>query len=187
MYGDRNGEEVTEADEPMPNNSQSSDRLRAEKFWQSLRCVDVLRLAGVYGPRRSPITTIRQHGVRESYGDQICNRIHVQDAAWAIICAARRDNSSGQGEVFNLSDDMPASREDVFNSASRFLSAGRVFVKKDTRELSQRDINRTSKRVSNEKLKQVLGVSLKYPSYYHGLAHVAALEGLFGDEMARKA
>ncbi len=148
--------------------------------------MDVLRLAGVYGPRRSAISTVRQYGRRESYSDQITNRVHVHDAAWAIICAARRD-VDGRGEVFNVTDDMPASRNDVFQCAVRFLAAGRVHVKWDERELTKRDESRGSKRVSNEKLKRVLGLSLKYPSYYHGLAHVASLEGLFGDEMARSA
>lgn len=88
--------------------------------------------------------------------------------------------------VFNIADDEPATRSEVFDFARRTLSdgeAGKDCQKRLTylealevgeRTPSRRDRDRVSKRVGNARMKEVLRVKLLFPSYREGLRSIAS-------------
>ena len=83
VYGDRDGEWVDENSEIRPNSKRGSRRVKAEEQWLSLfeqegLPVHVFRLAGIYGPGRSALDTIRAGVARriEKPGHAF-SRIHV--------------------------------------------------------------------------------------------------------------
>jgi nucleoside-diphosphate-sugar epimerase len=62
VYGDRAGGWVDEATPPAPGQERSQRRLAAEDAWVAMadtRAVDIFRLAGIYGPGRSPLDDLR--------------------------------------------------------------------------------------------------------------------------------
>ena len=64
IYGDRSGAWVDESYEPRPTRQRSRRRVLAEAQWRAFggrigRPVAVLRLAGIYGPGRSPFQALR--------------------------------------------------------------------------------------------------------------------------------
>lgn len=133
----------------------------------------MLRLAGVYGPRRSALHSVRR-GVRAGGSDAVTCRLHIHDAAAAVIAAARR----GEGGVYNVADDMPATRGAVFAYAGKLLEAAGECVPVGGKSGGERERWRGSKRVCNWRLKNVLGVVLRFPTYMQGLADVADHMGL---------
>jgi len=64
VYGDRDGAAVSEASEVSPTSARGSKRALAEQQWMSLYerhgiPVHIFRLAGIYGPGRSALDSVR--------------------------------------------------------------------------------------------------------------------------------
>lgn len=77
--------------------------------------------------------------------------------------------------MYNLADDLPASRQDVFSYARHLLrndgpAEGTAPANAEARIRTKRDRKRSSKRVSNARMHSELVSELKYPSYLHGLS-----------------
>ena len=74
--------------------------------------------------------------------------------------------------TYNISDDLPSSPADLIDEASRILNIP-PFTEVDFNNANLSSMAKSfysdSKRVSNKKLTNVLGYSLKYPSYFSGL------------------
>ena len=65
VYGNTNGDWVSEIDKPKPLQSRSHKRLNCEKEWiESGLPVQIFRLPGIYGPGRSTFEAIRNQKVR---------------------------------------------------------------------------------------------------------------------------
>lgn len=163
-------------------------RLSAEDNWRGR--ADIFRLAGVYGPGRSALSTLRRDAsvlVRaEEGGDALVNRIFVDDIVQVVAAAAKADREAA---VYNVADDMPASRKAVFTCAKRLLASAGLQPGEDggEKEIGRgRDRVRSSKRVVNKRMKEELGVTLKFPTYMHGLSHLAVVEGLLGGTVVSK-
>ncbi|MEL6793855.1 MAG: SDR family NAD(P)-dependent oxidoreductase, partial [Pseudomonadota bacterium] len=81
--------------------------------------------------------------------------------------------------VYNLCDDLPAPPQDVIGYAAELLGAPpppeEAF---ETAEMSPmaRSFYSESKRVSNRRLREELGVALAYPTYREGLEATLAEE-----------
>lgn len=118
--------------------------------------------------------------------DMLVSRVHLQDIIATITAAGTRNEAMvrADGErtlVFNVADDLPTSRKDVFEYAMELGSKGAT----DERELEQpaertspivlsaRNRDRGSKKVSNSKMKRLLLSELKFPSYREGLQAIA--------------
>jgi nucleoside-diphosphate-sugar epimerase len=146
-------------------------RVAAEQAWTEIARgnVAILRLAGIYGPGRNALVTLRSGTARRIIKPgQVFNRIHVDDIASAIMAAIDRSSSG----IWNVCDDEPAPPQDVITYAAQLMGiappAEEVFA---TAEMSAmaRSFYASSARVSNAKLKRELGVTLAYPTYRHGL------------------
>ncbi|MGY4497524.1 nucleoside-diphosphate-sugar epimerase [Bradyrhizobium sp. GM24.11] len=171
VYGDHAGGWVDESTPPQSGLDRARMRVAAERAWTDTVQGDVaiLRLAGIYGPGRNALVTLRSGTARRIIKPgQVFNRIHVDDIASAIL-AAINHNSSG---TWNVCDDEPAPPQDVIAYAAQLMDiappAEEAFA---TAEMSAmaRSFYASSARVSNAKLKHELGVTLTYPTYRHGL------------------
>lgn len=171
VYGDHAGGWVDESTPPQSALDRARMRVAAERAWTETANGDVaiLRLAGIYGPGRNALVTLRSGTARRIIKPgQVFNRIHVDDIASAIM-AAINHNSSG---TWNVCDDEPAPPQDVIAYAAQLMGvappAEEAFA---TAEMSAmaRSFYSSSARVSNARLKRDLGVTLAYPTYRHGL------------------
>jgi nucleoside-diphosphate-sugar epimerase len=176
VYGDRRGEWVDEERLPQPKSERSKLRLQAEKAWLSLgkdttKTVQILRLAGIYGPGRNALAALRAGTARRIVNpDQVFNRIHVADIS-AVIAALLA--YEGGNEVWNVSDDEPAPPEDVVTYAASLLDIApppEQSLEDAALPPLARSFYDENKRTSNAKIKQKLGVHLAFPSYREGLA-----------------
>ena len=171
VYGDHAGGWVDESTPPQSSLDRARLRVAAEQAWTETAHGDVaiLRLAGIYGPGRNALVTLRGGTARRIIKPgQVFNRIHVDDIASAIM-AAITHNSGG---TWNVCDDEPAPPQDVITYAAQLMGiappAEEAFA---TAEMSAmaRSFYASSARVSNAKLKRELDLTLAYPTYRHGL------------------
>ncbi len=180
VYGDRDGDWVDEASCLSPSGERGRRRLMAERRWLALARehglpVHVFRLAGIYGPGRSQLDALRSGKARRIVKPgQLFSRIHVDDIVRVLIASMARHNP---GTAYNLADDEAAPPEAVIDFAAALLGmAPPPSESFETATLSEMAASfyRDSKRVSNARIKQELGVSLAYPTYREGLRHLHA-------------
>lgn len=180
VYGDRKGAWVDENAAPTPINDRSRRRVVAEDEWlafagSSGKRVQIFRLSGIYGPGRSAIDNLRAgRAQRVVKPGQKFNRIHVDDIAGVLVAAMQRDTPHA---IFNVTDDEPAAPQDVVAHAARLLGleppAEVALEEAELSTMAQSFFNE-SKLVSNARIKEALGVTLRYPTYREGLAAIAA-------------
>jgi nucleoside-diphosphate-sugar epimerase len=175
VYGDRGGGWVDEESDLAPSGDRGRRRVVAEAGWLDLHRrrgvpAHIFRLAGIYGPGRSALDTVRQgRAQRIDKPGQVFSRIHVADLAAVLRASMARPDP---GAIYNVCDDDPAPPEAVIAHACALLGVEPPpLVPIDTADLSPmaRSFYDDNKRVSNRRLKEVLGVTLAYPSYKDGL------------------
>jgi len=175
VYGDRSGGWVDEGSTLEPTGERGRRRVEAERRWLDLRRrhglpVHVFRLAGIYGPGRSALDTVRSGRARRiDKPGQVFSRIHVADIVRALRASMAAPDP---GAVYNLCDDDPAPPAEVIAHASELLGvAPPPLVPFASAALSEmaRSFYADNKRVSNRRMKERLGVRLLYPSYRDGL------------------
>jgi len=183
VYGDRDGGEVDEESELRPTSARSRRRVEAERAWRALHAdhglpMHVFRLAGIYGPGRSPLDAARKGTARRiDKPGQVFSRIHVDDIASVLQASMARPNP---GRVYNVCDDRPAAPAEVTACACRLLGVDPPPLEPfQTAEMSEmaRTFWRDNKRVSNRRLHEELGVTLAYPDYEAGLRAILEAEG----------
>ncbi len=183
VYGDHGGAWVDEDTPCRPVSRRSVQRVAAEEAWARLgaeagRRVHIFRLSGIYGPGRNALENLRAGTARRiDKPGQVFNRIHVADIAGALMASLRRPDA--EGGVYNVTDDEPAPPQDVVAHAAALLGVPPPpLVPFEQAELSPmgRSFYGENKRVSNRRIKERLGFTLRYPTYREGLA--ACLDGL---------
>jgi nucleoside-diphosphate-sugar epimerase len=182
VYGDRGGGWVDETALLQPTGERGRRRVAAEQGWLGLWRdrgvpVHIFRLAGIYGPGRSPFDALRAGTAKRiDKPGQIFSRIHAEDLAKVLIASIERPHP---GAVYNVCDDDPAPPEAVVAHAAGLLGmAPPPLVPLDAAGLSPmaRSFYDDNKRVSNRLIKTELGVSLRYPDFRAGLAAILADE-----------
>ena len=183
VYGDRAGASVDERSELRPSGKRGQRRVAAEAGWRDLwrrRGVPahIFRLAGIYGPGRSPFEALRAGTARRiDKPGQVFSRIHVEDLASVLIASIARP---GPGAVYNVCDDEPAAPASVVAHAASLLGLpAPPLVPFEAAHLSPmaKSFWDDNKRVSNALVKEELGVRLRYPNYRAGLAAILAAGG----------
>jgi nucleoside-diphosphate-sugar epimerase len=171
VYGDHGGGWVDENTPPQSTLERARLRVAAEQAWIDVARGDaaILRLAGIYGPGRNALATLRAGTARRIIKPgQVFNRIHVDDIASAIIAAIRH----GSGGTWNVCDDEPTPPQDVIAYAAELMGVApppeEPFATAAMSPMA-RSFYASSARVSNAKLKRELGVTLVHPTYRHGL------------------
>lgn len=176
VYGDQGGGWVDETTPPAPSGERGRRRLAAEAAWLALGQrsgipVHIFRLAGIYGRGRSALDAVRAGTARRIVKPgQVFSRIHVADLAAVLEASLAQPRA---GAVYNVCDDMPSPPDEVIAYAAALLGVTPPPLEDfATAALSPmgRSFYDDSKRVSNRRIKEELGVALRYPSYREGLA-----------------
>ncbi len=179
VYGDHGGAWIDEATIPTPRSERSRWRLAAEQAWEAFAAsrdvpVAIMRLAGIYGPGRNALAKLKSGQERRiAKPGQVFNRIPVEDIANAVEAAIARN----VGGVFNITDDEPATPQDVVAFAAALLGMEPPpLVDWDDAGLTPmgRSFYMENKRVANARTKEVLGLTLRYPTYREGLRALLA-------------
>lgn len=172
VYGDRDGGWVDEDSALEPTGPRGQRRLDAERAWSALpgHRAELFRLAGIYGPGRNALATVRAGRARRiDKPGQVFSRIHVEDIATVLEAAIAKPSP---GRAYNLCDDDPAPPEAVIAFACELLGVAPPplvpFAEADLSPMAQ-SFYRDNKRVSNRRIKEELGVALAYPDYRTGL------------------
>ncbi len=178
VYGDRDGGWVDESSELKPATRRGKARVAAEQGWQALGLpLHIFRIAGIYGPGRGPFAKVRAGTARRIIKpNQVFSRIHVEDIAQVLAASIARPNP---GAIYNLCDDDPAPPQDVIAHAAELLGLPlppAIPIEEAEMSPMARSFYAESKRVSNDRIKQELGVRLKYPTYREGLAALLEAE-----------
>jgi nucleoside-diphosphate-sugar epimerase len=126
-----------------------------------------LRAAGIYGPGRGLVDRIRAGTCRViGDGTSHVSRIHVVDLVAAIVAAA---GSSVTGAI-NVADDDPAPIGEVADAVAARLGLPpppRVPAAAVPAEVA--GMLTADRRIANRRLREELGVALRYPSWRDGM------------------
>lgn len=176
VYGDHQGGWVDEDTPLAPATDRGVARVRAEGDWAALGLpLHIFRLAGIYGPGRGPFEKVRDGSARRIIKPgQVFSRIHVADIAQVLAASIAHPRP---GAVYNVCDDDPAPPEDVIGHAAELLGLPvPPAIPYDQAEMTPmaRSFYAESKRVRNDRIKDELGVKLRYPTYREGLAALLA-------------
>ncbi|MBT3372974.1 MAG: SDR family oxidoreductase [Rhodospirillaceae bacterium] len=180
VYGDHGGGWVDECTPTAPINERSRWRAGAEQAWlewgrRHALAVHVFRLAGIYGPGRSALNNLRQGKARRIVKPgHVFSRIHVDDLATVLQASMVRPNA---GAIYNVCDDEAAPPQDVITHAAELLRQAPppeiTFAEADLSPMAA-SFYADNKRVRNNRIKDELGVVLKYQNYRLGLAALLA-------------
>lgn len=185
VYGDRAGGWVDEATPPDTTSARSVRRVAAEQGWAALatprlrtdllRRTDLFRLAGIYGPGRSPFAPILAGTARRVDKPGHCfGRIHRDDIAAAVLAAMAQTEPHGS-RVLNLADDEPAENAAVLEEAARLLGLPPPPLVPFAQALAGmsamgRSFWADDRKVSSAATQRMLGLAWRYPTYREGLA-----------------
>ena len=177
VYGDCQGAWVDETRQPRPTVDRAKRRLDAEQQWQAWsqqRGVPlvILRVAGIYGPGKLPVERLRKGLPMVVEADSpITNHIHSLDLVEIAATAMERGRD---GAIFNVCDGQPESMTRYFNRVADYLELPRppqISMQEARQQLSPGMLSylAESRRLSNRKLLEELGVVLRYPELEQGL------------------
>ncbi|MEP1519466.1 SDR family oxidoreductase [Ascidiaceihabitans sp.] len=179
VYGDHGGDWVDENTPLQPSTRRGQYRKDAEEGWGVIPDLPlhIFRLAGIYGPGRGPFAKVRNGTARRIIKkDQVFSRTHVEDIAQILAASIAQPNP---GAAYNVCDNDPAPPQDVIGHAAELLGLPiPEAVPFETAEMSPmaRSFYAENKKVRNDRIKDELGVVLKYPTYREGLAALLALD-----------
>ncbi|MGC9270407.1 SDR family NAD(P)-dependent oxidoreductase [Acidiphilium sp.] len=179
VYGDHAGGAVDESTPPNPGTDRTKRRVTAERAWCEQarhRAVDILRLAGIYGPARSVFDDLSAGVARRiDKPDHKFSRIHVEDIAHGTLAAIATATSGVR--ILNFSDDEPAASAVVIAYAATLLGiAPPPLIPFDDakRSMSPMALSFWSENrvVLNRQTKTQLNLAWRYPTYREGLAAI---------------
>jgi nucleoside-diphosphate-sugar epimerase len=181
VYGDSGGAWIDETAPTDATTARGRLRIEAEQQWLALGThadvrKRVFRLAGIYGPGRSAIERLREGTAhRIVKPGQVFNRIHVEDIAGSVLASIA---GRGKEQIYNVTDDEPAPPQDVVTYAAELLHMPPPpEIDFDAARLSPMAASfyADNKRIRNARLRQDLGLTLKFPTYRDGLRAIAAV------------
>ncbi len=182
VYGDHGGAWIDETAALKPTSERALRRVKAEQAWTAFGekhgvTIQLHRLAGIYGPGRNQIEDLREGTARRIIKpSQVFNRIHVEDIAGAAMVGFLKPDIPG---AFNICDNEPCPPQDVVSFGANLLGVPPPpETPFETANLSEmaRSFYSESKCCSNQRLRDVLGYALRYPTYREGLRSLAALD-----------
>jgi nucleoside-diphosphate-sugar epimerase len=183
VYGDHGGRWIDETTPLVPALTRAVARIDAERGWQALAAgrsiaVAIIRVAGIYGPGASAIEAVKAGRARRIVKPgQVFNRIHVADLAQIIDLSITR-RADG---IFNAADDEPSAPGDPIAFAADLIGVApppEIAFEEARATMSPfaASFYGECRRVRNDRIKSVLGVRLRYPSYREGLRALAGPE-----------
>ena len=184
VYGNHDGRWIDETTRLTPLLTRAANRIDAECAWQALGeahdvPVAVIRIAGIYGPGANALEAVKAGRARRIIKPgQVFNRIHVADLAQIVDKAVDMALTRRAAGIFNAADDEPTAPADPVALAATLLGVAppaEIAFEEAKKTMSPLAISfyGESKRVRNDRIKSVLGVSLRYPTYREGLRALA--------------
>ena len=182
VYGDCGGARVDESRALHPRTERAKRRADAEAqlaLWCKARGVAlvVLRAPGIYAADRLPLERLRAGTpVLRAADDVYTNHVHAQDLA--AICARALEPDARAG-IYNASDDSGLKMGEWFDLVADWAGLPRPprIARADAEGRLPTELLSfmgESRRLSNARLKQVLGIGLHYPTVREGLRHAHA-------------
>jgi nucleoside-diphosphate-sugar epimerase len=176
VYGDRGGEWVSEADRVAPTMPRTRRRVVAEGRWLASGLpVHIFRLAGIYGPGRgrNALEAVRAGTARRIVKPgQVFGRIYVDDIVQVLRASIARPNPCA---IYNVADDEPAPPQEVIAFACELLGVEPPpevpFEEADLSPMA-RSFYLDNRRIDNRRIKEELGVRLRYPGFREGLSAI---------------
>lgn len=177
VYGDCGDETVTEERAIKPTNHTAKRRCDAERRfskWGSEHGVPVviLRVAGIYGPGRIPMQRIlTREPLLNEHEAGYSNRIHADDLAAVCMAALAKGED---GDIFNVCDGEVSKLTDYFNTITDLLKLPRLpQVSLDEAHTVMSPLMFSymteSRKISNKKMLEKLGIQLTYATMLEGL------------------
>jgi nucleoside-diphosphate-sugar epimerase len=179
VYGDCQGEWVTEQSCPNPQTERGQRRLDSEQQWLAF-ChqrdieINILRVPGIYAWSRIPRQRLeRRTPVVRADECGFTNRIHADDLARIAITAM---SHKCHGEIFNATDGTPGKISEYLQAACEVMNLPplpEISMQQAEKELSEGMLSylRESRKISNRKMIETLEVTLTYPDFRIGLRH----------------
>jgi nucleoside-diphosphate-sugar epimerase len=183
VYGDCAGARVDESWPRRPQSARATRRANAElqlERWCADRAVAlvILRAPGIYALDRLPLERLHaRKPVLDPRDDVYTNHIHADDLAAAVARALEDDAPAG---IYNAADDSELRMGDWLDLVADHAGLARpprVPRSEIARLLAREALSFMceSRRLDNARLKQVLGVRLRYPTVREGLGYEHAL------------
>ena len=177
VYGDHNGDWVNEKSLTKPTSENGISRLAAEKKWISIYKesnlpIQIFRLSGIYSNSNNILKRLKNGSAKIiDKKNHFFSRIHLDDITNILV--ESMVNFKG-GEIFNISDDRPASTEEITTFAAELLKI-KIPEKITPDKLQEgmlKNFYRDSKKVNNDKMKKFFKYKLKFPSFVEGLKFI---------------
>lgn len=181
VYGNCGGARVSEVRKACPQTPRARRRADAEnvlrRFGRRRRVVvSILRVPGIYAAERLPLARLeRGDPLLKTDEDIYTNHIHADDLATIVLHALSRGRP---GRIYNAADDSEHTMGEYFDLIAdtlRLPRAPRVSRAEAQARLtpSMLSFMGESRRLRNGRIKQELGVRLRYPDIAAGLAAAA--------------
>ena len=185
VYGDCQGQWVSESQPVKPHTPRAMRRVDAEKVVRYLGRsgvrATILRIPGIYAPDR-PNGTPRERLLKGTpvllaQDDVYTNHIHSDDLARACVAAIWRGKAQ---RIFHVSDDTQLKMGDYFDAAADLMGLKRPprvprSQAQESLPLMLLSFMSESRRLKNERLKKELRLKLTYPSIQVGLRPLAVM------------
>jgi len=177
VYGDHNGEWVDENSKTKPTSPNGIERLKVEKEWMKLASkfdlpFQIFRLSGIYSNKHNILTRLKSGDVKIiNKKNHFFSRIHVEDIANILSSSL---NNFKKKEIYNISDNQPASSEEVTMYGVKLLGTDKPKTIENSEIESEmlKNFYKDSKKVDNKKMKEFFNYKLKYPTYVEGLNYI---------------
>jgi nucleoside-diphosphate-sugar epimerase len=168
VYGQTGGEEVDETSPTEPVEESGKVVLAAERLLRErLQGAVILRFAGIYGPGRLIGSQVLRNG--EPLGgdpDGWLNLIHVEDGAAAALAAAEHGQP---GQTYIVCDDRPVLRFEYYSRLAELLGTPPPRFEPPPQDQTLPSHPRANRRLVNRRLRQEIGMALRYLSFEEGL------------------
>ena len=172
VYGDCAGAQFAETRPVAPRNARAVRRVDAERVLRLWACraharLSILRVPGIYAADRLPIDRLRQGTpALQAEQDVFTNHIHADDLARIIALTLRR---GAPQRVYHTVDDSDLKMGDYFDAvadAFQLPRPPRVSLEVLATQVSPMQLSfmSESRRLSNDRMRQELGVRLQYPT-----------------------
>jgi nucleoside-diphosphate-sugar epimerase len=177
VYGNHSGEWVDENSETKPTSLNGIERLKVEKEWMKLSDkfnlpFQIFRLSGIYSNQYNILTRLKSGEVKIiNKKNHFFSRVHVEDIANILYNSF---DLFKKKEIYNISDDKPASAEEVAMYGVKLLGIDKpktIEIKEIQSEMLK-NFYKDSKKVDNKKMKEFFNYKLKYPTYVEGLNYI---------------
>lgn len=177
VYGDCGGDWVDETRPVHPEVDRARRRADAEQaLWdwaaETGGELIILRVAGIYGPGKLPLERLRKGlPVVRAEESPYTNRIHAEDLVQ--VCRAAMERGV-PGRVYHACDGHPSTMAEYFGRLAELAglpAPPQIPMQEAAERLSPGMLSymRESRRLSNRRILEELGVELKYPTLDAGL------------------